>query len=167
MKFEKKHWIMLIVGVVVLYLVWYFLIKKKKTESSYDSLPLIGSENSFNPDIMIPGTDEWYGESGFGRVANVKVGVGGGTVSVLTCPKGYTLNTYTYNGVSYSLCERGSKSVNPIDVKTSEANFAGARSASIGMPFVFALNKPCTKNGVIIDCATLPRPIKNIIIAGA
>lgn len=35
MKFEKKHWIMLVVGVVVLYLVWKFLIKKKVSESGY------------------------------------------------------------------------------------------------------------------------------------
>jgi hypothetical protein len=164
MKFEKKHWIMLIVGVVVLYLVWYFLSKKKKTESSYDSLPLIGSENSFNPDIMIPDADEWGGgESGYGRVANVKVGVGGGTVNVLTCPKGYTLNTYTYAGNSYSLCERGHKSIAPVDAK-SEANFAGARSASMRAPMGTALNKPCTKNGVIIDCDKLPKAIKLAII---
>lgn len=51
MKFEKKHWMMLIVGVVVLYLVWYFLIKKKKTESSYgeaNSFPMIG-KGEFSP----------------------------------------------------------------------------------------------------------------------
>lgn len=42
---------MLIVGVVVLYLVWYFLIKKKKTESNYgeaNSFPMIG-KGEFSP----------------------------------------------------------------------------------------------------------------------
>jgi LPXTG-motif cell wall-anchored protein len=44
MKLEKKHWAMLIAGVVVLFLVYWFFFRKKKTESSFNgsALPLIG-----------------------------------------------------------------------------------------------------------------------------
>jgi len=41
MTFEKKHWAMLIGGVVVLFLVYWFFFRKKASESSY-GLPLIG-----------------------------------------------------------------------------------------------------------------------------
>ena len=44
MKFEKKHWMMLVAGLVVLFLVyWFFFRKKKVAESSYNpAVPIWG-----------------------------------------------------------------------------------------------------------------------------
>jgi lipoprotein signal peptidase len=51
MKIEKKHWIMLIVGLAVLFAVYYFFFKKKP-ESSYNyALPIIGDSAYAASDI--------------------------------------------------------------------------------------------------------------------
>lgn len=44
MKFEKKHWMMLIAGLVILFLIYWFFFRKKKTaESSYNpAVPIWG-----------------------------------------------------------------------------------------------------------------------------
>lgn len=44
MKFEKKHWMMLVAGLVILFLVyWFFFRKKKVAESSYNpAVPIWG-----------------------------------------------------------------------------------------------------------------------------
>ena len=54
MKFEKKHWAMLIGGVVVLFLVYWFFFRKKmldNAESNFgeaNSFPMIG-KGEFSP----------------------------------------------------------------------------------------------------------------------
>lgn len=57
MNLTKKHWAMLIIGVLALIAVWYFFLRKKKgAESSYDpSLLIMGGESgykTFKPNVV-------------------------------------------------------------------------------------------------------------------
>jgi hypothetical protein len=68
MKLEKKHWAMLITGVVVLFLVYWFFFRKKVTESAYNPyVPIWGigmgspSESGYSADQL----DAMGVESGF------------------------------------------------------------------------------------------------------
>lgn len=72
MKLEKKHWAMLIAGVVILFLVYWFFFRKKKSESGYDSDILIyGNDSSYDPAYPM------LGESGY---------VAGGKCFTEMCP---------------------------------------------------------------------------------
>lgn len=72
MKLEKKHWAMLITGVVVLFLVYWFFFRKKVTESAYNPyVPIWGigmgspSESGYSADQLDPmGVESGYD---FGR----------------------------------------------------------------------------------------------------
>jgi hypothetical protein len=65
MKLEKKHWIMLIAGAVVLYLVYRFFFKKQ-TESSYDPyLPIFGGGMLENNNYTAAMLDPYGIESGY------------------------------------------------------------------------------------------------------
>lgn len=61
MKLEKKHWAMLVAGVVVLFLVYWFFFRKKKSESGYDSNILILGDSSYDPAFPeIGGSESGY-----------------------------------------------------------------------------------------------------------
>lgn len=85
MKLEKKHWAMLVAGVVILFLVYWFFFRKKKTESSYNAaLPLIGgNESGYDSNLLIYGSGMGApSESGYTALAGPvtrKTLLGGGT----------------------------------------------------------------------------------------
>ena len=82
MKLEKKHWAMLIAGVVILFLVYWFFFRKKKSESGYDSNILIyGNDSSYDPAFPV------IGESGF-RVSPRSSAVSGSGIASKTVPTG-------------------------------------------------------------------------------
>lgn len=102
MKLEKKHWIMLIAGVVVLYLVyWFFFRNSKKSESSYDPyLPIFGGgmlENNYSASMLDPkGIESGYSamqldprgiESGYGTVGGTRKSCPCGSGGIISSPQ--------------------------------------------------------------------------------
>jgi hypothetical protein len=190
MKLEKKHWMMLIAGVVVLFLVYYFLFKKRKTESGY-SLPFPGSESGYNPNFLMLG-DSGYAasdinggvmESGYAaRDINGGVMESGFVVKkevrvpqqqTAKCPEGSSwgkVGSYdiwddgpplTHTSVPIMGCVGvGSGAKLP----QSSAYFAQASKSKRG---TLAAKMHCYKTvgGVTteIDCSTLPKQVKDVL----
>jgi hypothetical protein len=175
MKLEKKHWMMLIAGVVVLFLVYYFLFKKRKTESGY-SLPFPGSESGYNPNFLMLG-DSGYAasdinggvmESGFVVKKEVRVP----QQQTAKCPEGSSwgkVGSYdiwndgppvTHTSVPIMGCVGvGSGAKLP----QSSAYFAQASKSKRGLAAKMHCYK--TVGGVTteIDCSTLPKQVKDVL----
>lgn len=137
MKLEKKHWVMLIAGVVILFLVYWFFFRKKKSESGYDSnILVIGNDSSYDPAFP-----EIGGESGY---------VAGGKCYTEVCPCNISNNKCTcdtqlvavpcgnvkdspWKGTSYRVVNRSTRVIKA-PLTASESGFKARRASSSVMP---------------------------------
>jgi hypothetical protein len=111
MKLEKKHWIMLIAGAVVLYLVYRFFFKKQ-AESSYDPyLPIFGGGMLENNNYTASQLDPMGIESGYSAAMLDPMGIESNYKKSCPCGKGGIISSpQCCKGATTSLRAAGSTS---------------------------------------------------------